>query len=42
MHLFRGHAGMGAEVVKENLVAYIILSMHGCLRGITSPNCRDA
>ena len=35
MHLFRGHCGLGAEVVKENSVAYIILSMHGCLRGGT-------
>ena len=29
MHLFRGHAGLGADVEKENLAAYIILSMHG-------------
>ena len=29
MHLFRGHCGLGAEVVKENFVAYIILSMQG-------------
>ena len=35
MHLFRGHAELGAEVVKENFVAYIILSMHGRLRGGT-------
>ena len=37
MHLFRGHAGLGADVEKENFVAYIhlILSMHGCLRGGT-------
>ena len=35
MHLFRGHAGLGAEVVKENFVAYIILRMHDCLWGGT-------
>ena len=35
MHLFRGHAGLGAEVAKENFVANIISSMHGCLRGGT-------
>ena len=29
MHLFRGHAGLGADVEKESLAAYIILSMHG-------------
>ncbi len=33
--MFRGHSGLGAGVVKENLVAYIILSMHGCLCGVT-------
>ncbi len=33
--MFRGHSEMGAEVLKENSVAYIILSMHGCLRGGT-------
>ena len=36
MHLFRGHAELGAEVVKENFVAYIILGTHGCLRGGTT------
>ena len=36
MHLFRGHAELGAEVVKENSVLYIILGMHGCLRGGTT------
>ena len=30
--MFRGHSELGAEVVKENFVAYIILSMHGCLQ----------
>ena len=35
MHILRGHSEVGAEFVKENFVAYIILSMHGCLRGGT-------
>ena len=30
--MFRGHSELGAEVVKENFVAYIISSMHGCVR----------
>lgn len=38
MHLFRGHAGLGADVEKENFAAYIILSMHGGLRGGTWAN----